>query len=212
MDDTLKFLEPRSDIDRSQNRLPHWQQPGVLYFVTFRLADSLPVERLDQLRHERDCNKHVSRQIEQLLDAGAGSCLLAQSDLRCHLAHELSRFDGIRYQNHAWIIMPNHVHSVFSLAPNWQLAQVVGAWKGASARAINRIHCASGTLWQKDYFDRIIRDMDHFEQCVRYIRRNPKSAGLTPLLYTHFESAIAARVVNCELEGRLQPPTHNAGG
>jgi hypothetical protein len=43
----MKFFDPRGDIDKTAHKLPHWQQGEVAIFVTFRLADSLPRELLD---------------------------------------------------------------------------------------------------------------------------------------------------------------------
>ena len=40
-------------LDISKRNLPHWQQPGTSYFVTFRLADSIPVERVNRIKDER---------------------------------------------------------------------------------------------------------------------------------------------------------------
>jgi ribosomal protein L16/L10AE len=45
-------------------------------------------------------------------------------------------------------------------------------------REINKLLARSGSLWQRDYFDRLVRDKKHFGTCVRYIRRNPKKARL----------------------------------
>ncbi len=39
---------------RSRGYLPHWEIDHATYFVTFRLADSLPQELLTRLRQERD--------------------------------------------------------------------------------------------------------------------------------------------------------------
>ena len=39
---TLFFFNPYAEIRKTKNRLPHWQQNGVVYFVTFRLVDSIP--------------------------------------------------------------------------------------------------------------------------------------------------------------------------
>jgi hypothetical protein len=36
----LHFFNPYADIRHTEIRLPHWQQSGAVYFVTFRLADS----------------------------------------------------------------------------------------------------------------------------------------------------------------------------
>jgi len=40
--DELQFFNPYADIRFTANRLPHWQQKGAVYFVTFRLADAVP--------------------------------------------------------------------------------------------------------------------------------------------------------------------------
>ncbi|MDL5050736.1 nicotinate-nucleotide--dimethylbenzimidazole phosphoribosyltransferase [Oscillatoria amoena NRMC-F 0135] len=40
--DAPRYFEPFDEIKTRQANLPHWEQAGVLYFVTFRLADSLP--------------------------------------------------------------------------------------------------------------------------------------------------------------------------
>ncbi|MGC2352137.1 MAG: hypothetical protein WA496_01940, partial [Candidatus Udaeobacter sp.] len=50
----MKFFDPHGDIRFTHNRLPHWQQSGAVYFVTFRLADALPEQLLEQWQDERD--------------------------------------------------------------------------------------------------------------------------------------------------------------
>ena len=51
-----------------------------------------------------------------------------------------------------------------------------------------------GTLWQRDYFDRLVRDQKHLANCVRYIRRNPKRAGLRNGEYILYESEFARSI------------------
>ena len=50
----MKFFDPYGDIRFTQNRLPHWQQNEAVYFVTFRLADALPQNLLEQWQDQRD--------------------------------------------------------------------------------------------------------------------------------------------------------------
>jgi hypothetical protein len=50
---TLKFLNEFAEIRKTGNRLPHWQQDKATYFLTFRLADSVPVSQLDEWREEK---------------------------------------------------------------------------------------------------------------------------------------------------------------
>lgn len=49
-----RFLERDQRIEIYKNHLPHWRQEGVLYFVTFRLADSIPASVLRQWAEEDD--------------------------------------------------------------------------------------------------------------------------------------------------------------
>jgi hypothetical protein len=49
----LRFLNPDAEIRHTENRLPHWQQKGAVYFVTFRLADEVPTRLRDQWENER---------------------------------------------------------------------------------------------------------------------------------------------------------------
>lgn len=189
------------------NNLPHWQQPGATYFITFRLADAIPAERRQEwLKHrevwlanhpepwapedEKEYHRLFSVRIDAWLDAGEGECLLRTSELREPLVDTLHFGDGDRYRLHTWVVMPNHVHVLVTLAERTTLEIEVGAWKSISARRINRLLGRSGKVWQEDYFDRLVRDRDHFANCVRYIRRNPEKARLPDGEYEIHESEL----------------------
>ncbi len=90
---------------------------------------------------------------------------------------------------HAWVVMPNHVHVLFSLRKGHRLEDVVKSWKGVSARRINDLLSRNGALWMADYFDRFIRDEEHFWNAARYVRQNPRKAGLKSGGFVLFESA-----------------------
>ena len=47
-----------------------------------------------------------------------------------------------------------------------------------TAKEANRILSRAGTFWGNDYFDRYIRDEDHYRRAVRYIENNPVKANL----------------------------------
>jgi REP element-mobilizing transposase RayT len=80
------------------------------------------------------------------------------------------------HQPHAWVIMPNHVHVLWT--PAGSLAALIGKVKGSTAHAANLILGTTGEpFWQDDYFDRLVRD-DTFEDIRRYIECNPVKAGL----------------------------------
>ena len=52
--DNLQFFNPYEDIRFTANRLPHWQQKGAVYFVTFRLADAVPHHLRTQWESDRE--------------------------------------------------------------------------------------------------------------------------------------------------------------
>src|SRR5205823_2605991 len=89
---------------------------------------------------------------------------------------------------HAWVVMPNHIHLLFSILAGHELQDLLRSWKGFTGRAINRALSRSGSLWQKDYFDRLIRNSEHFWNCARYIRNNPGKARLASSEFLLYES------------------------
>jgi REP element-mobilizing transposase RayT len=163
--------------------------------VTFRLGDSLPQAKINQWREEvaiwREENpepwnpeqhdhyhRRFTYRLEEWLDSGHGECLLRDPKHREALSEILMKFQDDRVIHHAWVIMPNHVHLLFT--PKVPLRDLIKAWKGTSARRIGR-----GSIWQSNYRDTLIRDPKHFVNAARYIRRNPK--GLAQNSYTLWE-------------------------
>ena len=208
----LKFFNPHAAKDITRNWLPHWQQDDRVYFVTFRLADAVPQDLLKQweaertawlLHHPEPWNSEVEKEYhqrfstatEQWLDAGHGSCVLRQEEYRRIVADALAFFDGQRCDHLAWIVMPNHIHALFVLRGEETLEDLLHSWKRFTAHKINKLLQREGTLWQKDYFDRLVRDVGHFANCVRYIRRNPEKAHLRQEEFTLFESDLAKSIL-----------------
>jgi putative DNA methylase len=90
----------------------------------------------------------------------------------------LLHFDDERYRVHAWCVMPNHAHVNVEQIEGWPLASVVHSWKSFSANAVNRVLGRTGSVWMREYFDRFMRDNDHFNTTIAYVEGNPVSAGL----------------------------------
>ena len=79
--------------------------------------------------------------------------------------------------------MPDHVHLLLKpeeLEPGlWvDLSNIMKGIKGATARKINLALGTTGTVWQKETFDRLIRDEEELYQKWNYMFWNPKFAGL----------------------------------
>jgi len=168
----------------SRDSLPHFDQPDLVQAITFRLADSLPAEVLQQWEVEhrklgenrRDLERR--RRIEQYLDAGHGACWPGQPEIAQVVETALLHFDGARYRLLGWVVMPNHVHVLAEMLPGFPLGDVMYSWKAFTAKEANKILGRSGPFWQREYHDRYIRDGDHFAKAMRYLEDNPVKAGL----------------------------------
>jgi len=167
----------------SRGYLPHFDHIDVIQMITFRLADSLPRERLDEIEksvgHENDVEKR--RQIESFLDQGYGSCVLREPRIGSMVEDVLLHFDGLRYRLVEWVVMSNHVHLLVEFFSEWLLPEILRWWKSFTAHEANRFLGRTGQFWQEDYFDRFIRNTKHFERAKQYISENPVTAGLVKL-------------------------------
>jgi hypothetical protein len=195
-------LDHFSELHVHRQKLPHWRQWGVTYFVTSRLADSVPAIVADEWRFRRDAWLHAHRirsteelpaltedtrheyhreftaKFHELLDAGHGECVLARAECADCLIARLTAGDGTAYRLDSWCIMPNHFHALVEPAKDSILGEIIRHWKGGSAFEINRILGRRGQLWQREPFDHIVRSEPQFEHFRRYIAENPTKAGL----------------------------------
>ena len=182
--------------------LPHWRQWGTTYFVTTRLADSIPTTLAAEWRRKRDgwlhghglrtsedlaCltdderheyHREFTRQFHQLLDAGHGECPLALPACADLLIARLFAGHSTAYQLDAWCIMPNHVHVLVEPAKGTTLGEIIRHWKGGSAYDVNRILQRTGALWQREAYDHIVRSEAQLLHFRRYIAENPREARL----------------------------------
>ncbi len=161
----------------TRNRLPHCDAPGLVQAITFRLADALPRAVLKRIASLRD-DAEKRRQLEHWMDAGLGACLLADPRCASIVQQALRYHDGSKYRLLAWCVMPNHVHVLIEPAEGVPLATILHAWKSYTAKRINRLLGRSGRLWQREYYDRYIRNDHHLAAVIRYIHHNPVKAGL----------------------------------
>ena len=204
LSDIMAFspYNPEDPVHRHRLHLPHWRQWDRCYFITTRLADSLPSHvRDDWVRHRNlwlahhgqapDADPHqfpedqrnafhrkFTAKFYELLDAGHGACLLARVELSVILCEVMAAGHGAAYHLDAWVIMPNHFHALVEPLGDTTLGQVLKTWKGATARKINQACNRSGSLWQAEAFDHIVRSEAQLEHFRRYIASNPAKAGL----------------------------------
>jgi REP element-mobilizing transposase RayT len=201
----MKLGHPKPDPRRLvsgfhfRGQLPHLKREGAAYFITFRLADSLPREVVEKLKREREAIVQqamaakrpltwreeqelfawYSERVEAFLDAGAGECWLRRTEIADLVAGALNFFSGERYDLQAWVVMPNHVHVVLWPWPGHALSEIEHSWKSYTASQANKLLDRVGErFWQKESYDHTIRDDDERVRLCAYIENNPVKAGL----------------------------------
>ncbi len=127
-------------------------------------------------REKRQIEKE--KRIARMLDRGIGECCLRDPRAASIVEGALLFFDTARYDLLCWSILPNHVHSMIETFDDYGLGDVLHSWKSYTSNKVNQALGRSGTLWQKEYHDRFIRDDDHYAKAFRYIEENPVKAGL----------------------------------
>lgn len=188
-------FDPQSPVSISSRHLPHWRQDGATYFVTFRLADSLPQSKLAQwqLEHDEWLERHPEprtpeqyaeyheRFVERFhrwLDAGSGACWLRQPEVSAAVESALLHFDRERYWLGRYVVMPNHVHALVRPIEGHTLSDILHSWKSYSAKQVNEALGRTGKVWQEESFDHAVRNGAQLERFSTYIAQNPVMAKL----------------------------------
>ena len=181
--------------------LPHCDFPNLVQFVTFRLADSIPVSHRREWEHllKIEDVREKRTKLEEYLDRGIGVCHLRDPRI-AKLAEDSLLFQHNQsYELLAWCVMPNHVHVLVHV---WQtpLWKMVAMWKKfVAARALAMLRqerrspdrpvragdntrtnrsSALQSFWQREYWDTFMRNKMQEKTAVRYIENNPVNAKL----------------------------------
>jgi carbamoylphosphate synthase large subunit/REP element-mobilizing transposase RayT len=138
----------------SRRRLPHFERPWAKYAVTFGTLN------------------------RSTLSPEARSITLKA----------IEHFHGKRYELYAACVMPDHVHVLWEPSIKgdnaegkpvfWSLAELVRSIKTFSAREINKAEGSHGSIWEKEWHDRMIRSETDLQEKFGYITRNPWDAGI----------------------------------
>lgn len=188
-----------------RRNLPHFQPEGATLFVTFRLFGSMPREKIDRWVHDRQMLKYRLqaiadkdeqervRYIEQkrqfgrwdqwLHEAQEGPTWLALDKIASIIADCLHYRDGRVFRLDAFCIMSNHVHLVFAPlceqnGTPFALQSIMQSLKGYSASKANQLLNRTGTFWQAENYDHVIRDEAEWHRVMWYVLQNPVKAGL----------------------------------
>lgn len=159
--------------------LPHRDQPGLTQFVTFHLADSFPAalrsEWAAMLQIEDNRDRRL--QLEDYLDRGRGECYLRRPEIAKLVEKALLFRHDNDYELHASVLMPNHLHVLFTVC-GMSMSRIVENWKKFTAHEANKLLQRHGKFWADDYWDTYMRGAEHVLKTRRYIETNPVKAML----------------------------------
>jgi len=177
--------EPPSYLGwHSRGYLPHFDGGELAQFITFRLHDSLPRELLIRWKEELKLEKSavaesfMRRRVEAYLDQGHGRCCLGDFKIAGMVQDALLFHDQKKYRLIAWVVMPNHVHLLCTPSAGHSLAEIMHSIKSFTSSEANKMLNQTGRFWQKEYFDRYIRNAKEYAKTIAYIENNPVKASL----------------------------------
>ena len=197
-------LDASRPVHVYRRNLPHWRQEGATYFVTFRLADSIPREVLEAWLHadriwfrangiygplsdprwrtaydrlsensRKAFERSTAHRLHVELDICKGSCVLEDPDVAALLAAAMDHFHGTRLWMGDSVIMPNHVHALVQPISSHTLENLLGSIKGYVSKRLTSSRIKAGRLWQRENYDRIVRNREELKTWRKYIRDNP---------------------------------------
>lgn len=142
-------LKPLEEFRFYKRRLPHYEDPESVYFVTFNtvpnfeLKDNIKYIVFDAIRYHADKKYQLH------------ACVIMKSHV--HI-----------------IICPLKK----SKGTSFSLAQIMHSIKSYSAHKINKALDRNDSVWLDENYDRIVRDDDDYVEKMNYVIYNPVKAGL----------------------------------
>lgn len=155
-------------MDFYRRNLPHWQPPKAKYFITFRLAGSLPAKKVRKIKSLQkeltqqselgdgksttQINRKIFQKYEQLLEQGTRNRYwLRQKNIATLVCEAIEYRNGKQYDLYAYCIMPNHVHIAFKLLQSEGIerpvTKILQSLKQFTAKKANKILNRSGQFW-----------------------------------------------------------------
>jgi putative transposase len=140
---------PVQNFQMTRRNLPHVQEPGSVYFLTWRC-----------------------RQGRFLTSEDRGLVLAA---LLHYNDNKWKVYTAVILPDHVHVLAQPQPHPDGGV---YNLAEIVHSVKRFSVYQINKRRGANGSVWQDERYDRIVRDEVEFLEKWNYIRNNPVKGGL----------------------------------
>lgn len=137
-----------------------------------------------------ETGKRYFENFDRLLNASAeGHFWLRDDRIAGLVADAIKHRDNNVYDLLAYCIMPNHVHMVFSVerfaeslrardgVSRYVVTDIIGSLKKYTAHEANKILHRSGTFWQHECYDHVVRNDRELQRIIVYVLNNPVKAG-----------------------------------
>ena len=173
-----ELMSPLYCMAFHSRRLPHWQPAGKPLFLTWHLYGSLPHNRFPP-PGSLSSGKAFVWMDRYLDEARFGPTWLKRAEVARVVVDAIQYgANALRhYDLHAYVVMANHVHVL--ITPLVAPSKLLESLKGFSAREANKLLNRSGEpFWQRESYDRWVRDDSEFKKVHHYIVTNPVRAGL----------------------------------
>ncbi len=181
------------EVHFHKRNLPHIYISGSTYFITYRLKGSIPTDKINVIKSNIQKNNKIRNredyyesqikffaEYDKILNSSCyGPKFLDKNNIAEIIKNSLFYFDKKKCSLICFCIMPNHVHVVLTLdEENGELDKLMKLIKGYSANGINKILNKTGSLWQSESYDHVVRNEDEFLRILKYVIYNPVKAGL----------------------------------
>jgi len=189
-----------------RRNLPHYQPENGIFFITTRLAFTLPGIVLNELKEKKEMfekafknvNKKDAKEFiqefhksyfvkfDEFLDKYNKSPMwLCKLEVAKIIEENLHYWNGKRYLLFAYCIMPNHVHMMLKPLKTSDdvyesLTRIMFGMKSYTANECNKVLHRIGQFWHHESYDHFVRDTEELEREIDYIVKNPVKAGLVP--------------------------------
>ena len=142
-------LKPIAEFRKYKRNLPHWEDPGNVYFVTFNISQELILS---------DASKDI-----------------VFASIEFHAGKKYKLYSCVVMDTHIHLVLQPLSESNGNY---FSLASITHSIKSFSANRIQRLLKIKGKIWQDENYDRIVRGDKDFLEFMEYVIRNPVKAGL----------------------------------
>lgn len=142
-------LKPVKEFRVYRRNLPHWEQPGSIYFITFKTAEGFTLS---------DAAKNITF-----------------DSIKFHADKKYRLRACVVMETHVHIILQPLEENMGAFH---SIAQIMHSIKSYSANRIQRLLNKKGNVWLDESYDRIIRDEGEYLEKLNYIVNNPVKAGI----------------------------------